>query len=108
MSVQLDALTAQVTTNNNLLASATQMINGIAAQITAAGTDPVALQNLTDSLQTSDATLAAAVLANTPVVVVPSTSTTTGTSVPSGTTITTAPSTGTTQGTTVPVVTTAS
>jgi hypothetical protein len=69
MSAQFDALTAQVTANNNLLASAVQLIDGIAAQITAAGVDPAKLSALTASLQSEDQALATAILANTPVVV---------------------------------------
>jgi hypothetical protein len=69
MASILDTLTSQVTANNNLLASAVQLIDGLAAQITAAGTDPAKLQALSDSLKTQDQALAAAILANTPVVV---------------------------------------
>lgn len=69
MSTQLDALTAQVTANDNLLASAVQLIDGIAAAIAAAGTDPVKLTALTTSLTSEDTALATAILANTPVVV---------------------------------------
>jgi hypothetical protein len=69
MANQLDALTAQVTANDNLLSSAIQLIDGIAAQITAAGLDPAKLTALTTSLQSQDAILATAILANTPVVV---------------------------------------
>jgi hypothetical protein len=69
MSTQLDALTSQVTANDNLLASAVQLIDGIAAQITAAGLDPAKLTALTQSLQAQDQVLATAILANTPVVV---------------------------------------
>lgn len=66
MSAELDALTAQVKANSDLLDSATTLINGIAARIIAAGTDPAALQALTDELKAKDASLAAAVTANTP------------------------------------------
>jgi len=69
MSAQFDALTAQVTANNNLLASAVVLIDGIAAEITAAGVDPTKLAALTSSLTSSDTALATAILANTPVVV---------------------------------------
>lgn len=66
MSAELDALTAQVKANSDLLDSATTLINGIAARITAAGTDPAALKALTDELKAKDDALAAAVTANTP------------------------------------------
>lgn len=66
MSAELDALTAQVKANSSLLDSATTLINGIAARITAAGTDPVALKALTDELKAKDDALAAAIAANTP------------------------------------------
>lgn len=66
MSAQLDALTLQVTNNNNVIESALALISNLSAAITAAGTDPVALQALTDSLDTEDTKLAAAIVANTP------------------------------------------
>jgi hypothetical protein len=67
MSIELDNLTAQVKANSDLLDSATALINGIAARITAAGTDPAALAALTTELKAKDTVLAAAVLANTPI-----------------------------------------
>jgi hypothetical protein len=71
MSQELDNLTAQVKANNDLLDSAITLINGIAARITAAGTDPAALAALTSELKAKDDELAAAVLANTPAKVTP-------------------------------------
>ena len=71
MSAELDALTAQVKANSSLLDSATTLINGIAARITAAGTDPAALKALTDELKAKDDALAAAVTANTPAATTP-------------------------------------
>lgn len=62
----LTALTAQVKANTDLEASAIALIQGLAAQIAAAGTDPVALASLTDQLKASADALAAAVVANTP------------------------------------------
>lgn len=72
----LDALIAQVTTDQTVIGSATTLINGIAAQITAAVNVALAggataaqlapLTDLTTSLAASDASLAAAVAANTP------------------------------------------
>ena len=66
MIQQLQTLTDQVTANNSLVASAVQLIGGLAAQIEASKTDPVALQALADSLKQNDDALTAAVLANTP------------------------------------------
>jgi len=66
MIQQLQTLTDQVTVNNGLVASAVQLIGGLAAQIEASKTDPVALQSLADSLKQNDDALAAALLANTP------------------------------------------
>lgn len=65
MSKELDTLTAQVEANNSVLESAIVLINGLAAKVIAAGTDPVALKALTDSLVAEDTKLAAAVTANT-------------------------------------------
>lgn len=66
MSIELDNLTAQVKANNDLLDSATTLINGIADRITAAGVDPNKLASLTAELKAKDDVLAAAVTANTP------------------------------------------
>lgn len=66
MSAQLDALTAQVASNTTVIDSAITLINGLAAAIVAAGTDPVKLQALTDALTAEDTKLAAAITANTP------------------------------------------
>lgn len=63
---ELDDLTTQVTANDDVEASAVLLINGIAARIAAAGTDPTKLAALTTSLKTSADTLASAVTANTP------------------------------------------
>jgi hypothetical protein len=62
----LDDLTAQVAANTTVSQSALTLINGIAARITAAGTDPTKLAALTASLKSDDDALAAAVTANTP------------------------------------------
>jgi chromosome segregation ATPase len=66
MSKELDDLTAEVAADTAIESSAVKLIQGLAAQIAAAGTDPVALKALTDSLTTSSTALAAAVTANTP------------------------------------------
>ncbi len=67
MSKELDDLTAEVAADTAVESSAVTLIQGLADQIKAAGTDPVALKALTDSLTTSSTALAAAVAANTPV-----------------------------------------
>jgi tryptophanyl-tRNA synthetase len=59
-------LQAQVAQNESTEESAVTLIQGLAAQITAAGTDPVALKALTDGLNKSASDLAAAITANTP------------------------------------------
>lgn len=66
MSAELDALTAQVAQNTTVETSAVALIQGLAAQIAAAGTDPAKLTALTTSLNTSATALAAAIAANTP------------------------------------------
>ena len=66
MSAQLDALTAQVKANTDVEASAIVLIKGLADQIAAVKTDPVALQALSDSLKASAGTLSDAITANTP------------------------------------------
>jgi len=66
MSQQLDDLTTEVTNATTVEQSAITLIKGLAAQLAAAGTDPVKLQALHDSLVASDAALATAVTANTP------------------------------------------
>jgi hypothetical protein len=62
----LTTLTAQVTANTDVEASAVILINGLAAQLLAAKNDPVAIQALADKLNASAASLAAAITANTP------------------------------------------
>ena len=62
----LDDLTAQVAQNASVEGSAVQLIQNIAAQLAAAGTDPAKLQDLQNQLKTSSDALAAAVAANTP------------------------------------------
>lgn len=66
MSKELDDLTAEVAADTAVESSAVTLIQGLAAQISAAGTDPAKLQALTDSLTASSTALAAAVAQNTP------------------------------------------
>lgn len=71
MTPQLQALTDEVTKANTVSASAVALIKGLAGQIEANKTDPVALQALADSLKTSDTALSDAVTANTPATTTP-------------------------------------
>ncbi len=64
----LDKLTQDVTDNKDAVSSAIALLNNISGLLKAAGTDPVALAALASSLETNTAALAAAVVANTPVV----------------------------------------
>ena len=71
MSADLNALTAEVRNNTDVVNSAITLVQGLSAALQAAGTDPVALQALVDQLNTNDTQLAQAVVANTPVAVAP-------------------------------------
>jgi hypothetical protein len=62
----LTDLTAKVQATTDAEQSAILLINGIAAQLKTAGTDPAALAALGESLKTNSDALAAAVVANTP------------------------------------------
>ena len=73
MSVQLDALIAQVKANTDLEASAIVLINGLATKLqqeidalNTAGADTAKLQELSDQLMASAGPLSAAITANTP------------------------------------------
>lgn len=66
MSQQLTDLQAAVAAEDTVIASAVTLIEGLAAQLAAAGTDPVALQALTDDINAKAQELAGAVAANTP------------------------------------------
>lgn len=65
MAGELDSLTSEVTNETTVEKSALALINGFAAKLAAAGTDPAKLQALHDSLKANDDELAAAVAANT-------------------------------------------
>jgi hypothetical protein len=60
----IDDLTAQVKATDDAEQSALVLIDGIAARLAAAGTDPEALAALTTDLKTNSDALAAAVVAN--------------------------------------------
>lgn len=66
MSNELGDLELEVARNTTVEGSALTLIQGFAAQLAAAGTDPVKLKALRDTLATNDDALAAAVTANTP------------------------------------------
>lgn len=66
MSAELDALAAEVAADGAVVASAVKLIQGLEAQIAAAGTDPVKLKQLTDDLATQRQQLADAVATGTP------------------------------------------
>jgi len=66
MSAELDTLTAEVAHNTDVEQAAVALLQGLKAQLDAAGTDPVALKALSDQLGANDAALAAAIVANTP------------------------------------------
>lgn len=59
-------LQAAVTADTSVTASAVTLLQGLSAQLAAAGTDPVALQGIIQELNTNTAALADAVAANTP------------------------------------------
>jgi hypothetical protein len=63
---ELDDLEAQVTANDAVDKSAIELLQGLKALLDAAGTDPVKLKALSDSLGASNQALADAVVANTP------------------------------------------
>lgn len=73
MSKELDDLTAAVAHNTDVENSAITLLQGLKAQLDAAGTDPVKLAELSASLGTSTDALAAAITANTPTVPPPAT-----------------------------------
>lgn len=62
---KLQDLQAAVAAEDTVIQGAVTLINGIAQRITDAGGDPVALQALTDDINSQAAALAAAVQANT-------------------------------------------
>jgi ATP/maltotriose-dependent transcriptional regulator MalT len=59
-------LRAQVAANTQVVQSALTLVQGLVAQLEAAKTDPVALDQVIADLKASDTALAAAVAANTP------------------------------------------
>lgn len=64
--IALDNLTLQVKENNTRIGSAIQLLKNLRALLLAAGTDPVKLKELSDSLLAVDTELADAIVANTP------------------------------------------
>jgi hypothetical protein len=66
MSAQLDNLTREVQETRSVMASAATLIAGLADQIREGADDPAAMTVLADELDAAQATLAAAITANTP------------------------------------------
>lgn len=62
----IDDVLAGVATNTDAIESAITLLGNLKALLDAAGTDPVKLQAIKDTLASEDAKLAAAVAANTP------------------------------------------
>ena len=62
----IDDLTAAVAAEDTVIESAVVLINGFAAQLAAAGTDPTKLAALQADITAKTADLSAAVAANTP------------------------------------------
>lgn len=62
----MDDLATTVTAEDTVIDGAVALINGFAAQIAAAGTDPTKLAALSTDIKAKTAILSAAVLANTP------------------------------------------
>ena len=65
MNTELENLAAQVAKNVTVEESAVLLINGLAQQLKAAGTDPGKLADLQKSLETGAGDLSAAIAANT-------------------------------------------
>lgn len=66
MSNELDDLKTKVAASGDATDSAVILLKGLKAKLDAAGTDPVALKELSDSLGTNTDELAAAIIENTP------------------------------------------
>lgn len=66
MATDLTEITATVTRTEDAEKSAVLLLQDLKAKLDAAGTDPVALKALSDSLGSSTDALAAAIVANTP------------------------------------------
>ena len=62
----IDDLTANVTANTTVIESAIALLGNLKTLLDAAGTDPVKLKALSDTLASEDTKLAAAITANTP------------------------------------------
>lgn len=66
MTKALDDLTAAVAAESTVVDSAIALLQGLKAQLDAAGTDPAALKALSDSIAAKTAQLSQAVVDNTP------------------------------------------
>jgi len=67
MSAELDTLTSEVSETNTVVDSAIVLLKGLKQKLDEAGTDPVKLKELSDSLNAQQDKLAAAIAENTPV-----------------------------------------
>lgn len=68
MAQDLSTITTAVENSTTVEESAITLLNEISAALTAAAGDPAAVQALADQISANSAALAAAVVANTPVV----------------------------------------
>ena len=66
MATSIDQLTQDVAAENTVTQSLIQLLNNISAQLKAAGTDPVALKALDDSINANKAAIVQAIQQNTP------------------------------------------
>ena len=66
MALDLTALVASVAENETVDGSASALLKTLFDEVEAAKTNPAAIQAIVDRVRTSNAALAAAVLANTP------------------------------------------
>lgn len=66
MSAELDTLTTEVSETNTVVDSAIVLLKGLKERLDAAGTDPIKLKELSDSLNSQQEKLATAIAENTP------------------------------------------
>ncbi len=64
----LDQLTKDVANETSVMNSAVTLLNNLSAAIKTAGTDPIALKALTDTMEANATALSGAIVANTPAV----------------------------------------
>lgn len=66
MANELDTLTTEVEETKTVIDSAIVLLKGLKEKLDAAGTDPVKLKALSDSLDSKQTELSEAIVANTP------------------------------------------